>query len=136
MRQLEQTMWHYLTNSWVTLITLVILFAVLGSAQLLVPPAEDDPTQLFDFLIINNVVISAFIGVYIGGGLYKLKASHLWKVNPIYRQSLIVAFLIVLAIFSAIQALIMSVNLNQSSVFLLLPICVALFSSYIILGEP
>lgn len=115
--------------------TLVILFVVLGTSQIYIPPAESDADKLFDFLLINNIVISVFIGVYVGGGLFKLKTCYLWTINRAYRYSVITAFLTITGIFSLFQATIMAVHLPESKIFLLLPICIAIFSAYLVLGE-
>lgn len=135
MRQIEQSMWFMLSHSFISLITLIILMVVLGAVQLLLPPAESEPSRLFSFLIGNNTVISVFVGVFVGEGLRRLKASYLWTINKTYRYSLINAFLILVGIFSLFQSLIMSVHLNESKIYLALPMCVALFSAYMVLGE-
>ena len=135
MLQIKQTLWYFLTNSYVTLFAIFLLALVLLPIQIIVPVESDAPEKTNQFLIFVNSVMAAFIGVYFGGGLLKLKQFYLWSVNHNYRYCLIGAFLILLSIFAVLQALVMSVNLQSTKLLLFLPFCVAVFSSYMVLGK-
>lgn len=136
MRQLEKTLWYFLSHSAITLFAILLLFAVLLPIQVILPGKSGDPDRIHTFLIINNLVLSSFVGIYLGGALLKLKQFYLWSINAVYRRTLIGSFLFLTSLFSIMQSAVMAVHLPDTSLpLLMLPICAAVFASFTVLGK-
>ncbi|TQV75099.1 hypothetical protein FLL45_09160 [Aliikangiella marina] len=135
MQQIKRTIGFYFSHSYVTLISIILLAATLMPMQIILPGNSGEPERILSFLLMSSCVIGSFIGIYFAGGMLKLKQHYLWAINPYYRNVLISAFLILVIVYSAIQASVMSINLPRLHLLLFTPFCAAMFSAFTVLGK-
>lgn len=135
MHAINHSMRLLVTHSMVSLIVVSAVLIVFALLQLFFAHASDAPGQATMGMLSINAIISIYFGIYFAGGLNKLKQNYLWKVNSHYRNALMMAYLILLCMINAVQLPFLYLNLHLSFAILLLPFCISVFSSQLVLGK-
>ncbi len=131
MRQFKASLWKLLSHSPVLLIlTLILGVVIIFSNQL-----SSEQPRITKYLLTINSVFSFIFGAYIGIGVAKFKACYLWTSNHHYRLSLLVSGLVSILIITLIQALFISLQLNQLAIEIILPFSLSLSLVYYALGS-
>ncbi len=124
-----------LTHSVVSLIIVSAILTVFALLQMFFAHASNSHGQATLGMLAINVIISIYFGIYFAGGLNKLKQNYLWQVNTKYRNTLMMAFLIMLGIVNLLQVPFLYLNLHFSAAIFLMPFCIAIFASQLVLGK-
>jgi len=130
MSPVKQSIKFMLTHSVVSFVLVVGILVFFSVFQLMVPSQENATMQS-----LATNLMSVFLGVYLGGAMQSLKQNYLWIINQQYRNSIMAAFLIIIGFFSLIQMPIHYLNSSLTRLVLLVPFCVAIFSSHLVLGK-
>lgn len=81
------------------------------------------------------IAVAVFLGVYLGGGLANLKKNYLWKISKKYKNSLLHGFLIIIVAINTMVILGLYPSLVNAKLILLLPFCLSVFASQMVLGK-
>ncbi|MCF6319515.1 MAG: hypothetical protein L3J83_09610 [Proteobacteria bacterium] len=127
MNSISQTLKFMLLHSKVNLIILLMLMVLVLSFQFKINMHE------FPAMMLNSGV-AIFLGVYLGGSYLKLKQSYLWLINDRYKLSLLFSFIIIIGVYDLIMSVVILKDM-KSFQLLILPFCIAIFSSQIVLGK-
>lgn len=135
MKAVKQTMGLMLTHSIAMLISVVIITAAFGFFQYNLALNNDvsNPSLLPALMI--NLTLSVLMGVFIGGGMKSLQHSYLWTINQRYRNVLMAAFLIIIMLYSLLLIPAFYINTKGISWLFILPFCMAIFSSHMVIGK-
>ncbi|WP_196141033.1 hypothetical protein [Aliikangiella sp. G2MR2-5] len=136
MQQIKRTLWLMLSHSWITMIAIALLFALFLFFQFLTLYNGFEPEKSFQASLVLDIVLCAFTGIYMGGALLSLKQYYLWKVNPNFRKTLLKSFLIIVTTIYCLvlPGLIFSLG-DKSWLYLLVPLCAAIYASTLVLED-
>ncbi|MCW8998327.1 MAG: hypothetical protein OQK04_06390, partial [Kangiellaceae bacterium] len=113
------------------IIGFLFVFFIFAQAGLALGPAPEE--RVFRAVIMINLVMSTFLGVYFAGAQLSLKQFYLWKVNPRFRTTLMLAFLILVGSSTLLITIAFAFNINQRWLFLILPFCASIFAAQLVL---
>lgn len=135
MKATKNSIWLLLTHSLFTLFAISALSVFFATFQLFFPMEQVAPDNAFYATMFGSLVAATFTGVYLGGGVLNLKQFYLWKINQHYRSVIMSSYLIIIGLFCLIQIPILYLNLDRSPTVLIVPFCVSIFSSQMVLGK-
>jgi len=136
MGQIKKTIWFMLTHSKVSMIAVLTLALFVLFAQVVgIPEVQHSNDKVIEISVTLNGLLSAFIGIYIGAGLLKIKQVYLWSTNSYFRHTVLASFYIITGFISLLQTWAMLINLEEFQILALAPFCIAMFSAQAVLGE-
>ncbi|MBL4661816.1 MAG: hypothetical protein JKY19_15765 [Alcanivoracaceae bacterium] len=135
MQAVKHSMKFMLTHSIVSFILVMIIMVFFSVFQILISNDGTPAIKAMMGALVINLTLSVFLGTYLGGALQSLKQNYLWTINQHYRNTLMAAYLIIIGLISLVQIPILYLNLNMTLLILLVPFCVAIFSSHMVLGK-
>ena len=136
MRQINRTVMLMLSHSWVTLIAVGMFCCLYLFVSFLSIYGQVPTDKQFEAILMMNIVMALFWGIYIGGAFQSLKKNYLWKINRGFRLTLFKAYM---TIIGGVVIVLMSLSYfqlgNHSMMFLFVPLCGCIYASQLVL-EP
>lgn len=135
MKAVKQTIGLMLTHSVAMFISVILITAIFAFFQYDLSLYRDASNFNFMPAVMISLTLSVLLGVYLGGGMKSLQQNYLWKINQRYRNVLMAAFLIIATVYSLILVPTLYLNTQKLSLLFLLPFCITIFSSHMIIGQ-
>jgi hypothetical protein len=135
MNQFNRTSWMMLTHSVVSLFFTTAIIVFFTVFQLIIARDQVGSFKAMIGAIIISLTLSVFIGVYIAGGLQKLKQNYLWSISKKYKYTILSSFFFLALIFNLLTLPILYINIKHIPLLFAFPFCVTAFSAYLVLGN-
>jgi hypothetical protein len=135
MNQFKLTTWMMLTHSMVSLFFTTAIIVFFTVFQVFITSDQTSTIKAMLGSVLISLTLSVFIGVYIAGGLQKLKQNYLWSISKKYKYTLLISFLFLALVFNLLTLPILYINIKHIPLLFALPFCVTIFSTYLVLGS-
>ncbi len=136
MKQITRTLNIFLQQSWITAGAIILILAVLNALIFLV---HEEPAESFEkslrFSVFVNSVISVFVGIYLGGGVIKLKQTPMWTIYSHYKKNLLSSFFIAALLIGTIQSISLLYSGWDIATAILGPTAIIILTAQILTGK-
>jgi hypothetical protein len=135
MNQFSRTTWMMLTHSVVSLFFILVFIVFNTVFQVIIMRDQASTFKAMLGAIAISMTLSVFIGVYLAGGLQKLKQNYLWSISKKYKYTLLAAFLFLALMLNLMVIPVLYVNIKHIPLLFSLPFCMTIFSAFLVLGK-
>ncbi len=135
MKAVKQTIGLMLTHSVAMFISVLLITVIFAFFQYNLSLYGNSSGSSFLPALMINLTLAVLMGVFIGGAMKSLQLNYLWKINQHYRNVLIAAFLLIAVSYCLILMPALYLNTQQLSLMFLLPFCIIIFSSHMVIGQ-